>query len=124
MRKLQEIYDDQNLTHRAKTVYLYLSDRADVLRKCWPSIGTIARELALSRSTVQRAIQDLREQGYLETQQRWRENGGKSSLLFRLQNHTKDGLRPDVAYGTGHGGMRRGRTHWNNTSIQRIYYVL
>ena len=33
---------------------------------------------------MQRAIQDLREQGYLETQQRWRENGGKSSLLFRL----------------------------------------
>ena len=84
MRKLQEIYDDQNLTHRAKKVYIYLSDRADALHQCWPSIGTIARELSLSRSTVQRAIQDLREQGYLETQQRWRENGGKSSLLFRL----------------------------------------
>ena len=80
MRRLQEIYDDQNLTHRAKTVYIYLSDRADTLRQC----GTIARELSLSRSTVQRAIQDLREQGYLETRQRWRENGGKSSLLFRL----------------------------------------
>ena len=84
MRKLQEIYDDQNLTHRAKTVYIYLADRADVLHQCWPSIATIARELSLSRSTVQRAIQDLREQGYLETQQRWRQNGGKSSLLFRL----------------------------------------
>ena len=47
-------------------------------------IGTIARELSLSRSTVQRALQDLREQGYLETHQRWRQNGGKSSLLFRL----------------------------------------
>ena len=84
MRKLQEIYDDRNLTHRAKAVYIYLSDRADTLRQCWPSIGTIARELSLSRSTVQRAIQDLREQGYLETRQRWRENGGKSSPLFRL----------------------------------------
>ena len=59
-------------------------NRADALHQCWPSIGTIARELSLSRSTVQRAIHDLREQGYLETQQRWRENGGKSSLLFRL----------------------------------------
>ena len=85
MRKLQEIYDDQNLTHRAKTVYIYLADRADALHQCWPSIGTIARELSLSRSTVQRAIQEtFREQEYLETQQRWRQNGGKSSLLFRL----------------------------------------
>ena len=57
MRKLQEIYDDQNLTHRAKAVYIYLADRADALHQCWPSIGTIARELSLSRSTVQRAIQ-------------------------------------------------------------------
>ena len=84
MRWLESVYQDEQLSHRAKAVYIYLSDRADTLRQCWPSIGTIARELSLSRSTVQRAIQDLREQGYLETQQRWRENGGKSSLLFRL----------------------------------------
>ena len=84
MRWLESVYQDERLSHRAKAVYIYLSDRADTLRQCWPSIGTIARELSLSRSTVQRAIQDLREQGYLETRQRWRQNGGKSSLLFRL----------------------------------------
>ena len=83
MSYFQTIYAAE-LPHRAVAVYMYLRDRSDGEGACWPSIGTIARELSLSRSTVQRAIQDLQEQGYLETHQRWRENGGKSSLLFRL----------------------------------------
>ena len=61
-----------------------LRDRADSQGLCWPALGTIARELSLSRSTVKRAVQDLKAAGYLETQQRWRQNGGKSSLQFRL----------------------------------------
>ena len=83
MGRLDHLYKAE-LPHRAVVVYMYLRDRSNGYGTCWPSIGTIARELSLSRSTVQRAIQDLREQGYLETRQRWRENGGKSSLLFRL----------------------------------------
>lgn len=38
---------------------MYLSDRADKDSKCYPAIGTIARELKLSRRTVKRAITDL-----------------------------------------------------------------
>ena len=78
------IYADMELPHRAKAVYFYLRDRADSQGLCWPALGTIARELSLSRSTVKRAVQDLKAAGYLETQQRWRQNGGKSSLQFRL----------------------------------------
>lgn len=84
MRWLESVYQDEHLSHRAKAVYLYLRDRADPQGICWPSLGTIARELSLSRSTVKRAVQDLKAAGYLETQQRWRQNGGKSSLRFRL----------------------------------------
>jgi len=72
------------LPHRAKSVYMYLHDRADKEGKCYPAIGTIARELNLSRSTVKRAITDLEKQGYLRKEQRWRENGGKSSNLYFL----------------------------------------
>lgn len=64
---------------------MYLKDRADKDGRCWPAIGTIARELHLSRSTVKRAINDLIQTGYLEKEQRWRENGGKSSLLYKLR---------------------------------------
>jgi predicted transcriptional regulator len=64
---------------------MYLRDRADRDGACYPAIGTIARELKLSRSTVKRAVADLEEAGYLSKEQRWRENGGKSSCLYRLQ---------------------------------------
>lgn len=72
------------LPHRARAVYMYLYDRADKDGKCYPAIGTVAKELKLSRSTVKRAIADLEKSGRLRKEQRWRENGGKSSNLYYL----------------------------------------
>ena len=74
-----------DLPHRAKSVYIYLADRANKDGQCWPAIPTIARELKLSQSTVHRALQDLRKAGLLETKQRYRKHGGKSSLLYALK---------------------------------------
>ena len=62
------------LPHRAKTVYMYLKDRSNAQGQCYPAIGTIAKELHLSRRTVERAIQDLITAGFLKKEQRWREN--------------------------------------------------
>lgn len=73
------------LPHRAITVYMYLRDRTDGDGKCYPAIGTIATELKLSRSTAKRAIADLEKTGYLRKEQRWRENGGKSSNMYYLK---------------------------------------
>lgn len=74
-----------DLQHRAVAVYIYLADRANRDGECWPAIPTIARALKLSQSTVRRALQDLRKAELLETEQRYRTKGGKSSLLFRLK---------------------------------------
>ena len=46
------IYADPDLPHRARTVYMYLRDRAGG-GSCWPGIKTIARDLHLSPRTVQ-----------------------------------------------------------------------
>ena len=73
------------LPHRAVAVYMYLKDRADKDSKCYPAIGTIAGELKLSRSTVKRAIADLEKTGCLCKEQRWRENGGKSSNMYYVK---------------------------------------
>jgi predicted transcriptional regulator len=61
---------------------MYLYDRADKDGKCYPAIGTIAKELKLSRSTVKRALADLEKSSRLRKEQRWRENGGKSSCMY------------------------------------------
>lgn len=79
-----EIYH-QELPHRAKAVYMYLKDRSNKEGQCYPSIRTIAGELQLSRRTVERGIDDLVRAGFVTKEQRWRENGGRSSLLFTLK---------------------------------------
>lgn len=79
----RDIYNT-DLPHRAIAVYLYLNDRANKEKTCYPAIGTIARELNLSNSTVKRAISDLEKDGFIRKKQRWRENGGRSSLLFEI----------------------------------------
>lgn len=83
MGRLNFLYR-MDLPHRALSVYIYLSDRANQNGKCWPAIPTIAKELKLSQSTVRRALRDLRKAGLLETEQRYRTKGGKSSLLYKL----------------------------------------
>ena len=55
MNSFRNIYNS-NLSHRARSVYMYLKDRADSEGRCWPAIRTIALELGLSRSTVKRAL--------------------------------------------------------------------
>lgn len=79
----RQIYETE-LPHRAIAVYLYLKDRSNREGTCYPAIGTIAGELNLSVSTVKRAITDLEKNGFIRKKQRWRDNGGRSSLLFEI----------------------------------------
>ena len=72
------------LPHRAVAVYMYLHDRADRDKSCWPAIPTMARELGLSRSTIKRALDDLVHAGYLKKEFRYRENGSYTSNLYTL----------------------------------------
>lgn len=82
MGYFSKIYGE-DLPHRAKTVYMYLKDRSDQNGQCYPAIATIAKELHLSRRTVERAISDLIRVGLLKKEQRWRENGGRAVCFIR-----------------------------------------
>ena len=103
----------KELPHRAVTVYVYLADRTNRQVECWPAISTIARDLKLSPSTVRRALRDLRKAGVIESEQRYRDNGGKSSLLYKLDAQCRKKIPPSqtreyhtllqVTGGTCHG---------------------
>lgn len=84
MSSFNFIYAQEELNHRAKTVYIYLRDRADASGVCWPGIKTIARELKLSPRTVQRALGDLERAGLVQKSHRHRRNGSLTSNLYRL----------------------------------------
>ena len=85
MSRLDFLYC-MELPHRAVAVYIYLADRANKDGECWPAIPTIAAELKLSQSTVRRALRDLRKADLLQTEQRYRTKGGKSSLLYKIRS--------------------------------------
>ena len=87
MSYFDSVYRDQELSPRAKTVLLYLQDRANREGKSWYAIGRIARDLSLSRSTVKRALADLARLGRVEILPRYRENGGRSSNLYRVTEY-------------------------------------
>lgn len=74
-----------DLPHRAVTVYMYLKNRSNADGTCWPAVRTISRDLHLSRATVQRALRDLEQSGWLEKEPRWRENGSSSSNLYHIR---------------------------------------
>ncbi len=86
MAYYDSIYNDQGLSHRAKTVYIYLKDHANKDGTCWPGIKTIAAGVSLSRSTVKRALDDLVKAGLVQKTSRWRGNGSLSSNLYQIKS--------------------------------------
>ena len=93
---------------------MYLKDRTGRKGTCWPAIGTIARDLGLSRSTVKRALKDLEEKGYLKREIRHRENGGgllQTAIPFcKEKGHTWGKVCPDSGPGIGAGWTDRKET--------------
>ena len=51
----------------------------------WPGIKTIAAGCSLSRSTVKRALNDLKKAGLVEKSSRWRDNGSLTFNLYRIK---------------------------------------
>ena len=79
------IYGDEELSARAKLVLLYLHDRANKDGESWYAIGTMAKDLSLSRSTIKRALAELIRQGRVEKHIRFRKNGGRTSNRYRTK---------------------------------------
>lgn len=77
------VYADK-IPHRAKVVYMYLCDRANVKDECWPGINRIASDLDMSRTTVKRALGDLMLSSYIKKESRHRDNGSCSSNLYTI----------------------------------------
>lgn len=74
-----------NLTKRATLVVFYLINRANKEMTCFPGVKTIAKECNMSTRTVQRALNDLVESGFLKKESRFHEQGGQRSNLYTLR---------------------------------------
>lgn len=112
-----------NLPSRAKTVMFYLVNRSNKELSCFPAVPTIAKETGLSERTVQRALKELCEEGYVEKTPRYRENGGQSSNLFKLiiKEETKaDESDNNVIDSTDHNAvMRTESLRANDSNVEK-----
>jgi DNA-binding GntR family transcriptional regulator len=88
MNYFDSIYSS-NLPSRAISVYMYLTHRANSDGQCWPSERRIGRDLSMSKSTVRRALDDLKRAGYIKTEQTYRKTGANSTLRFTITNFRK-----------------------------------
>ena len=88
MNFFDSIYGD-NLPYRDVVVFMYLVNRANLDGQCWPSERRIALDLAMSKSTVKRALKDLKTHGYIKVEQRYRPSGANSTLLYTIIGFSK-----------------------------------
>ena len=79
MSYFNEIYNDPELSARAKQVLVYLHDRANKDGESWYAIGTMAKDLSLSRSTINRALAESIRQGRVKKHIRLPKHGGRTS---------------------------------------------
>ncbi len=84
MTKRTLLYENDELPHRAKLVYIYLYDRKDVAGKAWPSAKRIAKDLSISEKTARRAIQDLEKAELIRKEYAYRPNGSHTSNRYYL----------------------------------------
>ncbi len=73
-----------DVSSKGVLVYNYLKTCCNKENTCYPATKTIAFNTRLSVSSVKRAIDELSRDGFVEVQNRYRKNGGKSSNLYRV----------------------------------------
>ncbi len=78
------IYENDELSQRAKLVYIYLFDRCAPEKKAWPSMRRIAKDLSISEKTVRRAIKDLERERLIHKEYAYRDNGSFTSNRYFL----------------------------------------
>lgn len=88
---------ESDLKSRALSVLIYLIDRSNKELTCFPAIGTMAKQLHVSVSTVKRALKELVVEGYITKGARFRDNRGQTSNLYTLitknNNSEKNGIK-------------------------------
>ncbi|MHB8390163.1 MAG: helix-turn-helix domain-containing protein [Acidobacteriaceae bacterium] len=85
------------LKPNVKFVLMALADACDDDGYCWPSVPTLARKTCLDDRSVQRILNQLKADGLLRVEPRYRKDGSPTSNGYRLPlNPPGDNLSPPL----------------------------
>lgn len=79
-----------DLKPTAKLIYLVIADFANDEGECFPSQTKIAKKASVSISTTKYYIKAFEKLGIIKTEQLYRNNGSKSSLLYKINTESKN----------------------------------
>ena len=89
-RPYTKVYHDflksRILSPSERTVFIFLSMHANQESQAWPSLNRLADETGLSKRTVQRCIEKLKEKGAVSVQRRESDEQGHQSNLYTLHD--------------------------------------
>jgi len=101
-------------------VYAVLAEYANADQECWPSVSTVAKRANLAVRTVQTAVAELEEQGWLTVRGRVTDSGHQTSNLYKVRRvRNSDEVPPQKRTGTprkkeqGTSAKSAGRTRPN-----------
>lgn len=88
--KIMNIGFASNLKPTAKLIYLSIADFANDNGECFPSKSKLAEKASVSMSTIKYYLRSFEILGIVKTEQLYRNNGSKSSLLYKLNIESKN----------------------------------
>lgn len=76
------------LSSQAKLVYVVLCMYASKVKECYPSLKTLCKDTSIkSPTTIKKAINELKDKGFLKIKQRFDENGAQTSNLYIINDY-------------------------------------
>ncbi len=105
-------------------VLMVLGHHAGFKNECFPSIGLIAQETKLSKSTTIRVLHTLEAQGFITRSKRWRQGGGQAVNSYTLNIPQPESMSVSVTPMVGGMGVKNrgmgvnGDTHKEELSLR------
>lgn len=86
------LYNNQLDSCQQKLIYIYLGKFANINQQCFPSVKKLSEMANICISKVKSTINELKEKGMINKENRWRKDGGKNSNLYTLLYNIKGKL--------------------------------
>jgi Helix-turn-helix domain len=85
VRALAWAIDQKIEDHAEKLLLICLANYANAENECFPSWKALMRDAVMSRPTLARKLQGLRDGGVIRVVERFNEKGGRMTSLYRLR---------------------------------------